>query len=266
MNLDTARYLNALNEEFYREVHESFSATRSVSWPGWKRALIHVDCARRGEEKPLRVLDLACGNMRFEAFLREALPEASLEAHCVDNCLALAEPSLAQRFTGFDVVEWLFSESSQSLSEAVGAEPCDLAVCFGFFHHVPTQRARLRLLYSLMAALKPGGIAVVSFWRFMENQRLASKASVSHEKFLRLHEARGLDRAQLEAGDYLLAWQDRGDVCRYCHHFTSDEVSNLLAHLDGEADLLDRYYEDGRDGMTNEYLVLRRREISEISS
>ena len=70
MNRDFASSLIQLNNTFYREHSASFSDTRQAPWPGWVRtmdiALGQLDVATI--EHPVRVFDLACGNMRFENF------------------------------------------------------------------------------------------------------------------------------------------------------------------------------------------------------
>lgn len=68
--------LCALTGEFYRANAESFSQTRQSPWQGWVRLLEVVEAAS-GQE-PLRVLDLACGNLRFERYLADALPSRML--------------------------------------------------------------------------------------------------------------------------------------------------------------------------------------------
>lgn len=70
MNRDFASSLIQLNNTFYREHSASFSDTRQAPWPGWVRtmdiALGQLNAATI--EHPVRVFDLACGNMRFENF------------------------------------------------------------------------------------------------------------------------------------------------------------------------------------------------------
>jgi len=260
MNKDVALCLNALNERFYQEVHESFSATRENAWPGWERALPYLYDVAQQMSKPLHVLDVACGNMRFEKFLYSAGLSCEIEAHCLDSCEALAEPSLATRFTQLDIVQALIESPSSRMEDCFPRRAYDLVACFGFFHHVPSFEARLSLLDCIIDSLRPGGVAIVSFWRFMSNERLAGKAIRWHEMFCKQLAERGFNVAGLEEGDYLLGWQGRADVCRYCHHFESEEVSRYVSSVKDRAELVDRYYADGRDGQSNEYLVLRRRD------
>ncbi len=73
MDIATARSLIELNNRFYTRNAASFSATRSAPWAGW-RALSELlaqhgwsnpDDDGTGAAEERRVLDLACGNLRF---------------------------------------------------------------------------------------------------------------------------------------------------------------------------------------------------------
>ena len=55
-----------------------------------ERACVVADAGASGRE-PLRVLDLACGNLRFERYLADALPGRMLSGYAVDNCDTLVE-------------------------------------------------------------------------------------------------------------------------------------------------------------------------------
>lgn len=81
--------LCALTGEFYRANAESFSQTRQSPWQGWVRLLEVMGLA--AEREPLCVLDLACGNLRFERYLADALPNRMLSGYAVDNCDPLVE-------------------------------------------------------------------------------------------------------------------------------------------------------------------------------
>lgn len=83
------RKLNDLTSDFYAREAASFSATRQAPWHGWEKAweLITAHDAVQGpfpshaarvpddsagdSGAPLTILDLGCGNLRFERFLAE---------------------------------------------------------------------------------------------------------------------------------------------------------------------------------------------------
>ena len=179
MDLATARLLCDMTSEFYRQQAASFSQTRQAPWPGWRTC---VDVLRRaGLGGDVAVLDLACGNLRFESFLAESLAPAACTFYAVDNCdglvssaadgtrgrgscIASAGPASGGatdngrasdgeshpdvRFQSLDVMEALFAGAS--LYDALEAPACDVAVSFGFLHHVPLFEQRVAVMRALV--------------------------------------------------------------------------------------------------------------------
>lgn len=250
--------LCALTGEFYRANAESFSQTRQSPWQGWVRLLEVMD-ARAAERELLRVLDVACGNLRFERYLADALPGRMLSGWAVDNCEPLVEagersefgPLSRIAFQNLDVIERLSGGRLRESLEAPDASR-DLAVSFGFMHHVPLECWRAELLRTLIAKVRPGGFVAVSFWRFLNSDKLAGKAQ---ETTSRARAELGIP--ELPPNDYLLGWQDTQGLYRYCHHFDEPEIERLLAMMADSADLVSRFEADGRTGNLNEYVVLR---------
>ena len=250
--------LCALTGEFYRANAESFSQTRQSPWQGWVRLLEVMD-ARAAERELLRVLDVACGNLRFERYLADALPGRMLSGWAVDNCEPLVEagersefgPLSRIAFQNLDVIARLSGGRLWESLEAPDASR-DLAVSFGFMHHVPLECWRAELLRTLIAKVRPGGFVAVSFWRFLNSDKLARKAQ---ETTIRARAELGIP--ELPPNDYLLGWQDTQGLYRYCHHFDEPEIERLLAAVADSADLVSRFEADGRTGNLNEYVVLR---------
>lgn len=250
--------LCALTGEFYRANAESFSQTRQSPWQGWVRLLEVMD-ARAAERELLRVLDVACGNLRFERYLADALPGRMLSGWAVDNCEPLVEagersefgPLSRIAFQNLDAIERLSAGCLREALEAPDAS-CDLAVSFGFMHHVPLERWRVELLRALVAKVRSGGFVAVSFWRFLNSDKLAGKAK---ETTSRARAELGIP--ELPPNDYLLGWQDTQGLYRYCHHFDEPEIERLLAMMADSADLVSRFEADGKTGNLNEYVVLR---------
>lgn len=250
--------LCALTGEFYRANAESFSQTRQSPWQGWVRLLEVMD-ARAAERELLRVLDVACGNLRFERYLADALPGRMLSGWAVDNCEPLVEagersefgPLSRIAFQNLDVIERLSAGCLREALEAPDAS-CDLAVSFGFMHHVPLERWRVELLRALVAKVRSGGFVAVSFWRFLNSDKLAGKAK---ETTSRARAELGIP--ELPPNDYLLGWQDTQGLYRYCHHFDELEIERLLAAVADSAELVSRFEADGKTGNLNEYVVLR---------
>lgn len=242
MDLTTARKLSAITTDFYQRVSPSFSATRQHAWPGWERVCSELKIERGSR---LKVLDLACGNLRFERFL--AGEGIACEAWAIDSCDELVHlgekqlPNDSVHCQHLDVASLLYE--SGALAHALDAPPCDLAVCFGFMHHLPLARQRADVLRAMVQSVRPGGHVAISFWQFAKDERIMAKAKPV--------ESGGL-------GDYLLGWQNEQDVWRYCHSFSKAEVDEMAEACAAQARELTRFSADGKRGDLNCYLVLER--------
>lgn len=251
MDNATAHILNRVNTRFYQENAQSFSQTRHASWAGWERALELLGV----ESAPERVCDVACGNLRFEAFLAQRYPGAPIRAHCIDNCAELAStlplpPELGVAFQQRDLVGLLLEGRSLQLP------PSQLCACFGFMHHVPGSAQRAALLAQLFKSVEPGGAVAVSFWQFLGEEGLAQRAQESTARGLR---ELGLEARELDEGDCLLGWQGVPGAWRYCHSFTAAEVERLAQqalHASGRAAELRFFEADGRNMRLNRYLLV----------
>ena len=253
MDDKTAQTLSQLTRKFYEEVATSFSATREAPWQGWRRVADEVGPLADGAS--LKILDLACGNLRFERFLADSFPHAHLDAFACDECDSLAAvadtPGITVHYQHLDVMEALYAGSD--LSELLDVWGCDLAASFGFMHHVPEPKYRKDILNALVDAVRPGGLIALSFWQLSHSPRLLKKA---REVTAWASEQWGLEG--LDKGDYLLGWQNRSDVLRYCHDFTEGEVDALVAATSPAACEVARYSADGKGGNLNRYLILKR--------
>ncbi len=285
---------------------------------------------------PPLVLDVACGNLRFERCCANRWGADAVRFTAVDDCEPLASEPLSRMpqvtFHALDVVSWLIDEDeacdacgdaaelgaggSSQAALRTGGEPCaaggipdgdggetglgaggtpagvcfsgalsqesaDAAVCFGFFHHVPSERLRARLLAELVRSVRPGGIVAASFWRFMDDERLARKALADDERARAYFAEGGAVEATravalagdvapaedaepaslfdaLEEGDHLLGWQNRPGAFRYCHSFSDAELDRLADAVSAQAQLVCSFCADGRSGALNRYLVFRR--------
>ena len=293
MDNATARALCALNNEFYAREAVSFSATREAPWPGWRRVLEAMVARRDNDtDDSLFLVDVACGNMRFERFLDAEYP-GNFRSIAVDSCDQLALDALKARdfrsgevdYTHVDVVEQLLDTGARGLALSLGAKNADATVVFGFMHHIPGEKNRTNFLRALLDTVRSGGVAAVSLWRFMDDERLAKKAhgaTVRAKSLVAdavsgrvpLDEGAGrtpfaeeaarsplfaVDFAQFEAGDYLLGWQDDAAAFRYCHSFDDAEIARLIDSVSNATMLIDRFTADGKAGNLNEYLVFRKR-------
>ncbi len=285
MDKQTAQQLTRATTRFYAAHAASFSATRTKPWAGWYRCadmLVSLAEAGAGGEgakgggaggagarkgggaggKRLELLDLACGNLRFERFMHEAHPALEMSVNAVDGDDALvfdlargldAAGELSYRH--LDIVEALHTE--RALLDALEAPVCDAAVCFGFFHHVPQFLWRRRLLETLVKSVRPGGLAMLTLWQFADDDDARKKARASTARAAAELE---IDEDELGTGDYILGWQGTPGAWRYCHHFSDAEIERLVSPLEDAhaARLAASFQADGRSGHANRYLVFER--------
>lgn len=257
MEKKAAQLADRLTTEFYRRCGESFSATRQGGWPGWERLLgpLGAVAQRTADEgRAVRVLDLGCGNLRFERWLACALPGVAVEATGLDREPALAQgaaPGLAVQVVSAQLGdEWALPGELHGHFDA--------AVAFGLLHHLTGFAGRRAVVEGLAQALAPGGVAAASCWRFMDDARLGPKAqAATTDAVARWPELAGA----LGPGDAFLGWQGEADVFRFCHNVDEDELDDLVAAAVTAAPGVreeGRFSADGRTGELNRYAVLER--------
>ena len=330
-----AKKLSALNTSFYAEVAASFSETRQTKWPGWDiladylenanetERIAATECAagnasklareraaakghaaerpgRQASESPaFSVLDVACGNMRFEKYLQARFPNWRLSFDAIDNCLPLAEDARQGSIDFYerDVIG-LLADGSLALPpetarcgcarrRAGNTGPADIDSPAGASQpHAGGSPAPL----PRTACDKPGYNLSVCFGFFhhiplfemrvsllrqligalamggtccVSLWRFLDDARIAEKAQSSTERARSLgivEPADLHAGDYLLGWKERDDVFRYCHHFDDAEISSLVKSVADIADLALEYRADGKTGSLNTYLVFTKRE------
>ncbi len=246
MNQATQLALCRLNETFYREAANAFSAKRQYPWAGWRRLREALGASEAFDS----VLDVGSGNGRFAAFLLEEGLRPSRYVG-VERSVELIEIARAQahlpsaEYVQADVLSdrWLRLLQEASFS---------LIVVFGVLHHVPGQHERLQLLSQLAGRLSPDGVLVATFWRFADHPRL-------RRRILPWPTDMNLDVAQLEPGDHLLSWSEGPAQVRYCHHTSDEELSMIRRQLTfAGLSIVAEFDADGPDQKRNRYVVLRR--------
>ncbi len=238
MDEATVAYLNALNRAFYAATAAAFSETREEAWAGWDALLAYLP-----PQRPLRVLDVGCGNARFARFL--AARGIDYRYHGLDNSDALLAEARARltgdahTFTHWDVV------ARPLQMEAA----FDLVVAFGVLHHLPSMARRLDFVRRLGEACATGGVVAFTTWRFYEFAALRARV-VAWET---LAPSQPLT---LEVGDYLLDWRRGAHALRYCH-YADDAEQDALCVASGLRERA-RYRADGTEGRANCYSVLEK--------
>ena len=314
MSRATVRALCQLNTEFYERNAASFSRTRTAPWEGWRRCMAACgfdDSDGAALDQPVdaqiadSVLDIACGNLRFETFLANAYPHIDWSFFAVDNCeplVASGQEDIAKKvhFTCEDIVsdllEGLPAAEPANIPALAAATPFDLVVSFGFLHHIPSFDLRQRFLLEALSQVKPGGYLVVSFWQFLNDPAKRAKIEQTHAEALaffascaetRANDRDALDRGagsssssnlnpsdlkppvffegSLEPNDYFLGWKNEPDNYRYCHHFSNEEIDRIIVALAPHATVVESFSADGKPGNLNRYVVFKR-EVLPIDS
>ena len=177
---------------------------------------------------------------------------------------ALRIPNL--HFQELDVLDALMKLNPAETPDVLFDAPlADISVCFGFMHHVPSCEYRVRVLDALVRQTRPGGIIAISFWEFMNDERMARKAVRAEARAELTPPFESYDSAQFEAGDHLIGWQNDRHAYRYCHHFDDQQITDLVRgvrtfYKSGEVPVreLERFHADGRSGELNRYVILKR--------
>ena len=234
MNSVTTARLLAINREFYSRFGESFSATRQRLQPGVEKILDSI-------QEDVSVLDLGCGNGHFLHELSRRGHKAPLIG--LDFSLPLlrdAESIPGVVFHEIDLAK--LSAFSDQLSVEGG---WDVITMFATLHHIPSTEMRLDILRTVRKLLKENGKFILSNWQFLNSKKLKSRIQ-SWDKV-------GINKNDVDEGDYLLDWRSGGDGLRYAHHFTAEE----LLWLAGQAEMrvIDSFFSDGNGGNLGLYQV-----------
>lgn len=246
MNDAARRTLLDLNRIFYASTADEFSATRQQPWPGFDGILPYIPTGTKS--RPIRVLDVGCGNGRFASYLADqglAVDYTGVDAS--PELLDLARSRTAD-LSGISTTyqvgdlanpDWLVGLTEGGLY--------DLVACFATFHHLPGLDLRRRVLADLAKLTAPAGIIALSYWQFLSADRFQAKLADWTEI--------GLTEDQVEPGDALLPWKRGPYILRYVHQIEDVEARQLAA--DAHLTPLHTFRADGKEGNLNLYHILR---------
>lgn len=202
-----------LNQDFYSRFAGEFSASRAAD-------RLNVEPLIPYLKDGMQVLDIGCGNGRLAERLEQdgyVLDYVGIDAAPELVAIANAKrPALKRIRTQFRVADITARGWSGDMA---ADQPFDRAVAFAVLHHIPSLELRRVVLQEIRTLLKPSGIFVMSNWQFTRNARLRNKIVPWTTV--------GIDGDRLEPGDALLDWKRGGEVFRYCHLLTEQEIEKL---------------------------------------
>jgi len=248
--------LNLLNQEFYKQIGNSFHQTRQQAWPGWAEALPPIVDTITSSQSPVEIADIGCGNGRFAEFLNTQLPPEILSKIT---------------FTGIDTDKNLLSHAgklnlqfSSTWQEADAMEtnwqfqkPAHIITAFGILHHLPTTEIRNTFFVNVHNHLDDNGIAILAAWRFDRSARFAKSIVPSNSSEMdELAQTFHFSPSTLGANDYLIDWDKGGRAIRFVHIFEDKEIAELCKN--NKLQITHLYDADGKEENLNRYVIVRK--------
>ena len=241
MNTATAQQLLELNREFYNRFGDQFSATRQRLQPGVKIILETI-------QEDVSVLDLGCGNGHFlHELLRRGHKAALLGIDFSLPLLRNAESSLGVEFREVDLTQLSVNSNQLSVISncSLVTDHWSLITAFAVLHHIPSTEMRLDILKTVRKLLKDDGKFILSNWQFLNSAKLKSR--------IQAWDKVGINKNDLDEGDYLLDWRSGGEGLRYAHYFTAEELLGLAEQA--KMRVTDSFSSDGDGGNLGLYQV-----------
>jgi 2-polyprenyl-3-methyl-5-hydroxy-6-metoxy-1,4-benzoquinol methylase len=249
MDSKTSSLLAELNRAFYIRFAGDFARTRRAWPPGFDLILPYISAAAN-------LLDLGCGNARLLDFLGDRGWQGSyLGIDGSRELLAIAEesarqapPGILTRFLWADLLDAGWMDRVKAASAPDQRFACDVMTCLAVLHHVPGSAERSHFVRNCAGLLAPGGLLVLSTWQFMSSPRLRRR--------LLPWSTVGLSEADVEPGDYLVAWGEGASGHRYCASIDREALVGLAE--DNGLETVATIYADGHEGNLNLYGIFRR--------
>ncbi|NCT55548.1 class I SAM-dependent methyltransferase [bacterium] len=231
MNKQTVKKLVELTANFYSINSQEFDLKNKHFREGWKNIKFN-DYSK--------VLDIAAGNYRLFEYLSSLNFGGSYSA--LENSKDFVNYYKQNFLNSFK----LFNIDAVSDLEKV-ENKYDLITCFGFTHHLPSLKLRVKWFNQVGKLLSNNGKFIFTTWNF-NTLSTFNKAKRQLEGVF--------EEGDLEDGDYFLGW-DNGSASRYCHLYSNKEVSFILSEAGFKPD--SSFEADGKNNKSNTYYVVSHR-------
>lgn len=236
MDPNVQRQLVEINAQFYQTFSMQFSATRQRVQPGVFKALKLI-----GPENS--VLDIGCGNGNLlPALLDQGFSGRYTGIDFSPALVKLAEERAQELTLNNNKLRGAFflsSDLSRPGWDITGSlKPVDFITAFAVLHHLPACTARLELFKTFRRLLEPDGKLLISFWQFLNSERLKRRIVDWSEV--------NIPATALDENDFLLDWRSGGTGFRYVHLFNEHELRDLAAQSGFKIE--ESYFSDGKEG------------------
>lgn len=202
-------------------------------------------------QKAFDLLDVGCGNGRFERFLLQHTITLSsytgLDASPVLLEIAQEHASALPHVSTYKPVDLTLQKSWPSISPDF-----DVVVMLAVLHHIPSHTLRLELIKHMASLLKPKGVLIISLWHYETDVRF-------QRKIIPWDQVPEIPRSELEVGDYVLSWNNDSDTMRYVHVFDQGEIEELVRS--SGLHQIKAFWADGQNQRLNQYLVLSKNTV-----
>jgi ubiquinone/menaquinone biosynthesis C-methylase UbiE len=201
MKKEYAQFLLNKVVDDYNLIADDFSKTRVSVWPEIK--FLFDDFLKKND----CVLDLGCGNGRwFEVFNKFSVDYTGLDNS--KELIKIAKENYSEaKFIYGDALNLPFTDNY-----------FDKIYSIAVFHQIPSEEFRVRFLQEAKRVLKPGGLLVLTVWKFHHRKSIFSLIKYTILKILQ--------KSELDFGDVLYGWGDK--TKRYYHIFSKKELISVV--------------------------------------
>ncbi len=201
MDPEYAKYLLEKTRQDYDLIADEFSATRQEIWP--ELTFLFEDYLTEDE----KVLDLGCGNGRwFKLFQKKKIDYIGVDFS--KRLIKIAKRNYPQaKFQTADILKLPFSNNY-----------FDKIYSIAVLHHIPSEELRLKSLKEAKRVLRPGGILILTTWKFHEKKELPLLFKYTILKLI--------GKSNLDFKDVLEPWGKK--IKRYYHCFSKKELAGLV--------------------------------------
>ncbi len=200
MKKEYAEIILKKTKENYNLTAEDFSRTRQTVWEELK---FLFDYAENND----KILDLGCGNGRCLDFLKDK----KIDYTGIDNSeelIKIARKKYPQiNFQVADALKLPFPDNS-----------FDKVYSIAVLHHIPSGELRVQFLKEAKRVLKPGGVLILTVWKFHRKKELFCLIKYTILKLI--------GKSELDFKDVFEPWQNK--INRYYHWFLGREMIILV--------------------------------------